>query len=195
MDRPDLPPEQHRRAMIGLARLNRISRCHASLWRATARLASSSRQPLRVLDLATGSGDVPLRLWAAAKQSGLAIEIAGVDISPFAIDTARKRAAAAKADVQFSLLDVLACPLPRDYDVIIVSLFMHHLSNEEAKGLLSRMAAAARRLVLVNDLVRGRIELAMVWLGARLVSNSSVVHADGSLSVRASFTPRELAEL
>ena len=63
-------------------------------------------------------------------------------------------------------MDVLADSLPHGFDVILCSLFLHHLDEQPAVGVLAKMAAAAGQLVLVNDLVRSRRDLILVTLGA-----------------------------
>ena len=160
------------------------------VWPAIAAAARRAKRPLRVLDLATGSGDVPLGLWRRARRFGIVKDILGLDISPQAVEVARKRADSAGAGtaVTFATLDVMSDPLPQDFDAILASLFLHHLDEPQAVGLLAKMAAAARHLVLVNDLVRSRGNLILVALGARLLTTSGVVHTDASLSVRAAFT-------
>jgi SAM-dependent methyltransferase len=197
MDQPGLAHEEHCRALTGLARLNRVSGSVGVLWPAIAAAARTVKRPLRVLDLATGSGDVPLGLWRRARRFGLIEEILGVDLSARAVDFARRRAGTAGADacVRFETLDALADSLPESFDVILSSLFLHHLEDRQAVALLAKMAAATRQLVLVNDLVRGRGNLLLVALGARLLTTSSVVRTDASLSVRAAFTVKELRTL
>lgn len=148
-----------------------------------------------MLDLATGGGDVPLGLWQRGRRAGLCLDIAGVDCSPRAVDIARQRAKQSGANVHFETMNVLEKTLPGGFDVILASLFLHHLDHAEAVGLLARMAAAARLAVLVNDLVRSRMNLLLVALGARLLTTSRVVRTDASLSVRAAFTIGELRDL
>ena len=58
----------------------------------------------------------------------------------------------------------LACPSSRSPDVV---------------RLLKGMAAKARCLVIVDDLIRSRLGYAMAWIGTRLLSRSWVVHHDG----------------
>ena len=63
MDDPDLEPGRHRHALAGLARLNRVSGSGRLVWSALRDLAvQGGAEPLRILDLATGGGDVPLAL-------------------------------------------------------------------------------------------------------------------------------------
>ena len=196
MDQPGLDPQRHIHALQGLARINWISSSDRILWGPIQALAKRQPdRPLRVLDIATGGGDVPLRLWRRAQRSGLKIEIHAADISPVALDYARSQAQAAGADIQFSRLDILNNPLPADYDVLMSSLFLHHLSNEEALGLLTRMGQSTRRMVLVNDLIRSRLGYAAAWLGTRALTTSGVVHVDGPLSVEAAFTMAEARAL
>jgi hypothetical protein len=57
------------------------------------------------------------------------------------------------------------------------------------------MSAAARRLVAVDDLVRGAAGYLMAATAPRLLTRSPVVHVDARLSVRSAFTPEEAREL
>src|SRR5262249_6469171 len=66
-----------------------------------------------------------------------------------------------------------------------------HLDETDAIALLGRMAAAARRLMLVDDLVRSRWGYLLALVGCRLLSGSRIVHVDGPRSVAAAFTPGE----
>jgi SAM-dependent methyltransferase len=147
------------------------------------------------LDVATGSGDIPLGLYQRAQQCGLKLAITGVDISPRAVEAARERAGLARLEIAFEVLDVLKNDLPTNFDVIVSSLFLHHLEDLQATRLLDQMHRAARRLGLVNDLVRSGSNLLLVHLATRLCTRSRLVHVDGPRSIRAAFTPQELSLL
>jgi SAM-dependent methyltransferase len=196
MDQPGLDPAAHRAALAGLGRVNAVSGCVGILWPPIRDLArAAAPRPLRVLDLASGGGDVALGLWDRARRAGLALYVEGRDLSPVAVAYAREQADRRQAPVRFHVADVLADALPDDFDVTQTSLFLHHLSDDQAVELLAKMAAAARRLVLVNDLVRSRVAHRVAWVGCRLLTRSPVVHVDGPLSVRAAFTTAEAREL
>ena len=195
MDCPGLDPDEHCRALKGLARLNRVSGSTAAVWPAILAAARAAKRPLRVLDLASGGGDIPLGLWRRARRIGLIVEILGVDRSSQAVQIARQRANDASAPIQFETLDILTESLPEGFDVILASLFLHHLPQSQAAAVLAKMAAAAGQLLLVNDLVRSRANLLLVALGSRLLTTSRVVWTDASLSVRAASTVAELREL
>ncbi len=191
MDQPELAPGVHRHALAGLGRINRISRTSSVLWRSLLQLQKQVGD-LRVLDLACGGGDVALECAQWARRQGVAMEFHGCDVSATAIAYAKSAAAETGATgIEFSCLDVLRDELPRGYDVIMTTLFLHHLDAPNAVELLRRMAAAARKGVLVDDLLRSRLALGMAWLGCQLLTRSPIVHVDGPRSVRAAFTLNE----
>jgi 2-polyprenyl-3-methyl-5-hydroxy-6-metoxy-1,4-benzoquinol methylase len=198
MDDPALPARELQAALRGLKLVNRLSRSASILWPAIRRLAleSTTSQPLKVLDIACGGGDVTWQIARSAQRQNLPIQIEGCDINPLAVEYSTNAAGASeKLPVRFFPLNVLRENLPQGYDVLMCSLFLHHLKNDEAKGLLSRMGESARRMVLVNDLRRTRLGYALAYAGSRLLSRSPIVHYDGPQSVRAAFTSEEIRNL
>jgi 2-polyprenyl-3-methyl-5-hydroxy-6-metoxy-1,4-benzoquinol methylase len=191
MDDPAIDTGEHRRALAALARINRLTNSAGVFWPVIRVLARESKRPIRLLDVATGSGDVPARLQARARRAGIDLEIAACDKSATAIGVARQK----HEGIEFFVHDSLHQVLPRGFDLVTCSLFLHHLSNDEAIALLSNMENAARRLVLVNDLDRSRISMFAVWLACRVLTRSSIVRYDGPASVRSAFTAAEALNL
>jgi SAM-dependent methyltransferase len=188
MDDPALDPAEHRRALAGLARINAVSGSVDVLWPAIRQLVAELNRPVKVLDIATGAGDVPAELYRRAVRAGLPIEFAGSDISPVALEVASR----AGSPVRFFPLDAIKDRLPTGFDVFTCSLFLHHLDSPDAVTLLRKLREANPRLILVNDLERSRFNYAAVWAASRLFSRSRVVHADGPLSIRGAFTVNEM---
>jgi 2-polyprenyl-3-methyl-5-hydroxy-6-metoxy-1,4-benzoquinol methylase len=196
MDDPALDARQHARALRGLRAINRFSRSARIVWRPIERLIQSGNvRSLRVLDVATGAGDVPVALSRLARRSGLNLSIEGCDRSFTALAQAKHHADAANADVHFFQLDVLNNELPDGYDVIVCSLFLHHLDPKDAIDLLRKMSRAARRMIVINDLRRSRGGLLLAHAATRLLTTSHVVHVDGPRSVHAAYTIPEVREL
>jgi 2-polyprenyl-3-methyl-5-hydroxy-6-metoxy-1,4-benzoquinol methylase len=195
MDDPALDTRSHDQALRGLARINRWSRSDRILWPSIRMLARREDRPLRILDIATGSADVPIALWRRSQRERMPIELAGCDISPQALACAAQRAAEAGVKMELLRLDVLRDAIPPGYDVITTCLFLHHLTDADAISLLWRAASAAGKALLVNDLRRSRGGYAAAWAGTRLLSRSPVVHTDGPLSVRAAYNLAEVRRL
>lgn len=196
MDDPSLSTAEQLHARAGLARINACTGSAGLLWTPIKQLIDSQslRNP-KVLDIATGSGDVLLRLSRIAARHGMDLQADGCDVCDAALAQARSAAQCSGARAQFFKVNVLSDELPKDYDVVMTSLFMHHLSDEEAIALLAAMKKAAKRMVLVMDLVRAPANHFFVWLATRLLSTSKVVHFDGPASVRAAYTCNELQKL
>ena len=195
MDDAELDPGLHIEALIGLARLNRLSRSVPTLWATILGLTRRIRNhPLRILDVATGAGDVPIRLWQLGKRKSVPMEIEACDRSRNAIEHARQRADKLGACVRFFQCDAVEEDF-ESYDVVICSLFLHHLSDDAASRLLRKMSASARRLMLVSDLERCTIGLALAYGSSRLLTKSRVVKIDAVRSARAAFTRDEVKAL
>ncbi len=194
MDDPALGVADHRAALRGLRRLNALSGAGGAFYRELRGLAAGGR-PLRVLDLATGGGDIPINLCRKAARAGWDLRVDGCDLSPVALEYAQGQARKAGVAVKFFRLDALKDPIPTGYDVVISSLFFHHLRQEQVVALLSKLAGAVGRRIIINDLLRSRSSLGLVYLGTRLVTRCKVVHRDGPQSVRAAFTVRQFADL
>lgn len=192
MDDPGLDPAEHRSALRGLARINRLSAADRTLLRAIRRADPGGSASL--LDVATGSADIPLALWRRARRRALDLDVSACDVSPQAINQAEERASHMRAPVEFFRADALHDELP-PADIVTCSLFLHHLEEDDAVALLARMARAARHLLLVSDLRRDALGLMLARTVPRLITASRVVHADAVSSVQGAFTIEEMRAL
>ena len=196
MDQPGIDPVAHSQALQGLRRINAFSGAVGSLFAPIRSLArENATQQLRVLDLACGGGDNTTALAERARREGLAVQVDGCDLSPQAVAIATQHADERALGARFFQADALNDPLPEDYDVILCSLFLHHLDEEQAVNLLQRMGRASRCLVLVNDLIRSPLGYGLAWAGCRLLSRSPIVHFDGPVSVQGAFQLSEVRDL
>lgn len=152
-------------------------------------------RPLRILDIATGPGDLPIKLWRWGRRAGLDLCFEGCDVNPHTVAFAQGKAKSEQADVRFFSLNVLEQSIPAEYDVVMCSLFLHHLTEPQAIDLMRRMAEAARQMVLVNDLIRGLAGWILAYLGTRLLITSPVNRVDGPRSVAAAFSVDEVRSL
>lgn len=198
MDDPALDAAIHRQALTGLRRVNWWSRTDSVIWNAVQTIGHiSSRPHLRILDIGSGGGDLAIRLARRFQRERVNCEIVGWDISPDAVQFASEQAAAAGLrNVTFQIRNALAAPDPEQkFDVVMCSLFLHHLDSPEAVALLRTMKALSRGLVLVDDLRRTRLGYWLAWLGCRILTTCHVVHVDGPMSVEGAFSTPEVRDL
>jgi len=197
MDQPGLDVRRHIRALDALGRANAVSLTAASVWpsiRAIARAVAP--RPIRVLDIACGGGHVLVSLARRAARERIDGDWVGWDVNPTAVEYARTLGERAGVKtVRFDCGNGLRDALPAGVDVVLCTLFLHHLEEAEAAALLRRMKDAARRAVVVSDLRRTALGAAFTRVGCRLLSRSDVFLEDGMRSIAAAFTTEEVRRL
>jgi SAM-dependent methyltransferase len=153
-------------------------------------------KPTRILDVATGSADIPLQIAKWARRHRFDVEILATDIHPQMLELARKRCAEFP-EVRIEAADALQLPYDsKSFDVAMLSLALHHFESEDQLRVLREMARVARRLILVNDLERGWLNYAgALLLGATYWRGNRLTRHDGPLSVLRSFTRAELEHI
>lgn len=197
MDDPALDPAEHRRALRGLVRVNAVSFTGHQTWRAMKRVAGDlgPEKALRVCELASGGGEI-LHYWSKrARREGIVPRFCATDYNPRTVEGLRQSLSLNGHPVEAQVLDVLGdAPYP-DCDISVCTLFLHHLDPEDVIKVLRRMAASAKRGIVVSDLRRSWPGWALAWGVGRVLSRSPVVHHDGPVSVRASYTCDEILKL
>jgi len=169
---------------------------------------SQAGTPVRILDIGTGSADIPVAALRWAERRGVLAHVVAVDLHPVtlrlageyvrdelgadalapdreSLPDARSTIALVEADA-LRLMDLFE---PRSFDVVHAGMFIHHLQEIQALTVLRIMDRLADRGMVWNDLVRSEVAL----LGARVLTarQPAIVKHDATVSVRAGFTPQE----
>lgn len=144
---------------------------------------------LSVLDVGFGEGDMLRRIYRWGIRRGLRMELSGVDLNPWST-TAARAATPAAMGIRYITGDLFDLPWG-ETDVVISSLFTHHLTDAQVVEFLVWMETRARRGWFVNDLHRHPI----AYHGFRLLSGAAGWHRfvqhDGPISVARSFRRRD----
>lgn len=196
MDAPDIDPARHLQALEGLRRINQISRAANVMLRPI--LAFAKRRQLtrlRLLDVASGGGDVPIELARLARRAGPTIDLTLFDISPTALEHAAECARRVGIEVMTQRGNAAEGLPDGPFDVVTNSLFLHHLARPDVTRVLANMKAVTNGVMVVSDLRRSSLGLIAAHIGCRLLSRSDVVHCDGPVSVKAAWTMEELSQL
>ncbi|MDP1661591.1 MAG: methyltransferase domain-containing protein [Phycisphaerales bacterium] len=194
MDDPAIDAGEHRRALAGLARINALSRAGASVWSGVHDLLRGHGQAT-LLDVAVGSGDVLVDVVRRAGRAGVELAPQACDISAEALTATAERAAATGVRVVCHRSDVVRGGIPLadgGVDVVMCSLFLHHLEERNVVGLLREMARVARVGVIVSDLVRCWRGVVAAGVAGRVLTRSPVVRVDAVRSVQGAFTVDEV---
>jgi SAM-dependent methyltransferase len=165
------------------------------------------RRPIRILDVATGSADVPLAVLAWAARRGHDVRVVGVDLHAATVAAARRAAAdagAAEAGAAGSAAiagrlavvqgDATALPFADGaFDYAMTSMFLHHLDEPQVVRVLREMGRVSRRGILAADLLRRR--RAYAWISLFTAAAGPMVRHDARASVAQAFTRAEIEAL
>ncbi len=148
----------------------------------------------RVLDLATGAGDIPRLIVQWARARGVTVQVEAVDANPATLEIARK-ASADFPEITWTRGNILECAAGGGFDLVNCSLALHHFSEQDAVRLLRNARRAANRWVLVSDLERHWMTTVGVWLLTALIYRDPMTRYDGRLSARRAFSYTEMRGL
>jgi 2-polyprenyl-3-methyl-5-hydroxy-6-metoxy-1,4-benzoquinol methylase len=138
MDSPDISESDLFDALRDLERIHRWDFSYLFIYLGLRKSISgliSGKAKVKVLDM---GGDLLFYL-ARKLNFSEGISLSGCDINEKSIDFARKRAEREGAGVHFFTHDALSDTLDKEYDVILSSLFIHHLSDEDIRKLVLQM--------------------------------------------------------
>ena len=156
------------------------------------------REPLKhlsILDVGTGSADIPAVIFAWAKRRHLAAKIVGIEADPITARIAVNRTLQ-HADINIVQGDAGAPPFsPGSFDYVIASQFLHHFTEAKIIDLLKGWATLARRGIIISDLVRHPLAYLGIRLLTRLTMRNIMTRTDAPLSVRRAFTVNEWRDL
>jgi 2-polyprenyl-3-methyl-5-hydroxy-6-metoxy-1,4-benzoquinol methylase len=191
MDRPQPITDELERDLANLRSLNRWFGSH----RLVRRFLLRWLQPhSRILDLATGSGDIPRLIVDLARARGLTVQVDAIDQQQSTIQIAR-RLSAAYPEINYHCIDLFEWNPPQPCDIVLFSLALHHFSEEDAVRVLRKCAELAGHFVLVADLCRARWLRTAVHLLTAVFYRERMTKTDARLSAARAFSFAEMHEL
>lgn len=192
LDADEIPAEHLHRNLYELDVINRLLGGHAVTLAGLGKLNLETDRTYSILDIGSGGGDTLKAIAVWGKKKGLQLQLTGVDLKKDCIDYARFFCKD-HSNIHFIQSDYRdLASQDTKYDIIITSLFCHHLTNEELGTLFSWAAAQTQRAFVMNDLHRNRLAYYSIsWL-TRLFSRSYLVKNDARLSVLRGFRQNEL---
>lgn len=182
-----------------LADLRMINRLGGSkvVLRALRRVLESGEtgRELSLLDVGTGSADIPNTVLSWCKEAGLKPRIAALDVSERNLRVARGKLGI-EPEIDLVLADATSMPFePGTFDFVTASLMLHHFKDDDVVRLLSVFGRLARRAVIVNDLVRNLVPYYFIRATAPVLARSFLTRHDGPVSVLRGFTASELRDM
>lgn len=188
--------EELRECLRDLAQVNTVTLAHRPTlrWLAEATGSAVPGQPLYLVDVGCGGGDLLRRIERWARGRGIAIHLTGIDLNPQAIRAAREFTPP-ESRIRWMAGDVFSYAPLSPIDIVVSSLMTHHLSDTEIVRLLMWMESTTQRGWFINDLYRSRQAHRLFrWL-AQLAGWHRFIQHDGPVSIRRSFREADWTRL
>ena len=193
MDRPQPVSPELERDLERLRQLNCWFGSHGLVSMFMRRWIMPGAQ-MRVVDLATGSGDIPRLLVDHARKIGGQIEIDAVDRQAATLEIARSLSVG-YPEISYHTANILEWDCAQAYDIALCSLALHHFSDDDAVKILRRCCALSKRFVLVSDLRRGFLLRAGVYMLTAFIFREPMTRFDARLSAERAFSFSEMRDL
>ncbi len=148
-------------------------------------LGKFSGEKLRLLDAGSGGGDMLRHI----RRKFADFKLTGVDLNPWSKKSAELSAATGIDYQTANIFDVA----PGEVDIIISSLFAHHLTDAQLIDFLRWMEKTANRGWLINDLHRHWLPYWFIKY-AVLLSRNRLIRHDAPVSVARAFTAADWHE-
>jgi len=148
-----------------------------------------------LLDIGTGSADIPAAILAWCKRTGTGARIVGLEADPTTARIAARRTRQSP-DITIVHGDAAAPPfLPGSFDFVVASQVLHHFPDETIVELLLNWSKLARKAIVISDLIRHPLAYHGVRLLTFLTTRNIMTRTDAPLSVRRALTFKEWRDL
>lgn len=186
LDSNDCPPHEIAASLQDMSLINRwfggVATTRAMIERVASQTGSRS---FTLLEVAAGFGEVPRLAGQQLAHKGITIDVTHLD---------RDHSHLLPGNLAV-VADALSLPFADNaFDLISSSLFAHHLEPDELARFAAEALRVSRCAVLINDLIRHPLHVAMVYAGFPLL-RSYVSRYDGVASVKRAYIPDEMRRI
>ena len=190
MDSDETDFATFRDCLVDLAKVNTLTLAYRPTLQFFDRLAKSGRLPKDrvaiILDIGSGFGDMLRVVDRWAKRRGVKVDLTGVDRNPWSARAAMEAPGRGRA-IRFVTADVFDFQPPRGVDIVISSLFAHHLDEAALVRFVSWMEMNAEIGWFVNDLHRHPLPFHLFRAFSRTMRFHQFVQHDGPVSIARAF--------
>jgi SAM-dependent methyltransferase len=173
-----------------LERVNRIIFGYRPTLRWLEQFAATNNAPLHIVDVGCGGGDMLRRIAAWAHAGNVAVRLTGIDLNPYAARAAREFSRHGDG-IEWVTGDAFSYQPADPIDIVISSLFTHHLPDSEIVRFLQWMDRVTTRGWFINDLHRERVPYYLFGALAALLRGHRFIRHDGLISIRRGFAPED----
>ncbi|HTS35818.1 MAG TPA: methyltransferase domain-containing protein [Candidatus Solibacter sp.] len=183
LDSGDCPAKEVAASLHDLRRINRWFGGVATTRALVERIAATtSQRRFSLLEVAAGFGEVPRLTAQQLARKGITLDVTLLDLKLSHLLPGGRAVVANALALPFS---------DNSFDLVGCSLFAHHLEPDELTKFASEALRVSRVGLVINDLIRHPLHLALVYAGWPLM-RSHVSRLDGIASVKRAYVPDEI---
>lgn len=182
--------ETFRDCLRDLETINRLFLGYRPTERWLYPLLRAARTPLHVVDVGCGGGDLLRRIEHWSRRNRCPVHLTGIDLNPHAARAATELTPPG-SKIQWITGDAFSYRPSTPIDLVLSSLFTHHLTDPDIVRFLAWMEQVAAKGWFINDLHRSRTSFHGFRLLAALMRWHPFVQHDGPVSFRRSFSPHD----
>ncbi len=194
MDTEPVSYPEFRECLRQLAQVNALAFAYRPTLRFFDRLLNAGQlpkdRPTRVLDAGSGYGDMGRKLDAWAMRRNVRLEIVGIDMNPWSARAAAEATAPARP-LGWRTCDVFDYASDEGTDIVVSSLFAHHLPEPTLVRFLRWMEAETRVGWFVNDLERHPLPYWAIRFAFWATRRHRFMRHDGPVSIASAFRRRD----
>ncbi len=196
MDGSDYTPDELIENLDDLRRVNRLLGGTGALTKHLFPMIEElNGRRVRLLDVGTGSADIPAKIVRWARARGISVEFIVLDLNEIAAREARALTAN-YPEIKVVRADAMNLPFAdRSFDFVLASLFLHHFENDGAAALIRSFARVSRVAFVVNDLRRHPVAYYSIKLLTQIFTRNRLVRNDAALSVLRGFVEGDVEEI
>ncbi|MGC2209452.1 MAG: methyltransferase domain-containing protein [Candidatus Korobacteraceae bacterium] len=177
-----------------LSRINTFTLAYRPTLRWFDRVTAGADSPISVLDIGCGGGDMLRQIWQRAKQRNLQVELTGIDLNPWSKKSA-EMVTPTDAPIRFETANLFSLYPGRRANIIVSSLFTHHLTDGELLRFIQWMDRHATRGWFINDLHRHAVPYFFIKYAVRWLCGNRLIRHDAPVSVARAFISSEWRQL
>jgi ubiquinone/menaquinone biosynthesis C-methylase UbiE len=206
LDSDACSPAEARAVLAVLGGINRRFGGVATTQRMVERAAQATGiNRLSLLEVGAGSGELPFLVRRNVARREIKLEVTLLDLAhshlaPSQLGKSLLPGSPSNGNAvpernNSVVANALALPF-RDnaFDLVSSNLFAHHLMPAQLHTFFQEAMRVCRRAVLINDLVRHPLHLALVYASFPLMRNR-IAWLDGLTSVRRAYVPEEIRSI
>ena len=205
MDRPQPVTSELERDLANIRSLNRWFGSYRQI-RYFLRRWLKPNSKARILDVATGSGDIPRLIVDFARKRNASVHVDAIDQQASTVEIARGLSRD-YPEIDFFCANLFEWNAPVGpklewlkqssfpYNIVFCSLALHHFSEDDAVRVLQKCQELSDQRVLIADLRRSRWLSVAVYLLTAVIYRNAMTKTDARLSTARAFSFMEMHNL